>query len=424
MNTKVLPIGLVCLSLFILLIGCGGSGSGNSYSSDWLGITNDPSSTGSWQIDIRPSAVAINPGQTVSVAVLVKDAFGHPLDAVNVLLSSQLGGTFEDQSGTTAKGWFSTRFTAGASLGTEAITVLAKETMASKSLLVQAAGVKTTAIKIVTSAATTLAGSSISLAVGVTTDGASAERASVLLSSTIPGSFDSESGQTTSGWFSTTFKPDATASGIGTITAMVAGEKSEVSLSVVKQKAAAPQLTISVNPDAIFQGQTAAVIVLAKDAEGFPSTSKVYLSASLNGAFGNNEGTPEDGAFYTEFTAGKEIGSASITVFSVGASASTILSIERADIVMKISPSASKVKVDASVPVSILVTDTYSRPISGTDVYLRAELGCYLTPNSGTTNEDGYLFTEFTASKTAGISIINALTAGATASAQITVIGP
>ncbi len=128
--------------------------------------------------------------------------------------------------------------------------------------------------------------------------------------------------------------------------------------------------------------------------------------------------------FFTEFTAGKEVGSCTITVFSMDASASTVLSIERPVIVAKISPSSNRVKVEEKIPVSVLVTDSFARPISGTEVYLRADLGCTCSPENGNTNDDGYLFFELTAGDTAGTTVIRALTAGTNASASVTVFGP
>ncbi|MGM0600003.1 MAG: hypothetical protein ACQETH_09330 [Candidatus Rifleibacteriota bacterium] len=407
-----------------LFTGCGGGSSGTSHSSSWLGLTTTPETFDPAEIEIKPSAVTLSPGQTISLALLVKDSFGHPLDDVEVQLASELGGTFEDEKGETYNGWFSTRFTAGKSAGTEAITVFSKGLMETKSLLVQTGVPDTTDIKIVSSSDSTLAETPVTLAVGVAINGNQADGENVLLSSTIPGRFYDDSGSVENGWFTTSFTPDSSAYGVGTITAMVNGEKADKSLAVVKQKQSSPQLQISVHPDAVFQDQTAAVIVIAKDSEGFPSDSKVYLSTSLNGEFYDKEGTPQDGVFFTEFTAGKEVGSASLNVHSMEASASTILSIERPTIVADLSPSVDSVKVGEMAPVSLLVTDTYSRPIPYAQVYLSASLGCYCEPESGETNDDGYYFFDFVASQTAGISTIRALTAGASDSADITVVGP
>jgi type II secretory pathway component GspD/PulD (secretin) len=41
------------------------------------------------------------------------------------------------------------------------------------------------------------------------------------MSSTLPGSFDNSSGQISNGWFTTSFTPNSSATGVGTITAMV-----------------------------------------------------------------------------------------------------------------------------------------------------------------------------------------------------------
>ncbi|GAB4275056.1 MAG: hypothetical protein Kow0029_15880 [Candidatus Rifleibacteriota bacterium] len=409
--------------LLLFLIGCGGGSSGSSYSSDWIGITSDPSSQ-DYQVEIKPSATSVRPEQSIPLAVLVKDAYGHPLDEIALQFSSQLGGTFDDQTGNTSKGWFSTRFTAGKTAGTEVITVAANGVSASKSILVKPADPQTTVISIVTSSNTSLAGTPVTLAVGVTVDGQPSSDANVFLASTIPGSFSPDSGTVSSGWFTSTFTPDSGASGVGTITAMVGGTISSSPISVVKQKKDVPQLAVSVNPGSVFQDQTAAVIVMAMDSAGFPANSEIYLSCSLDGAFASNSGTPVDGVFYTEFTAGKEVGSATITAFSLGASASTILSIERPQIVMKITPSSSSVKVGETIPVSVLVTDTYLRPISGASVFMAAELGCYLDPSEGTTNDEGYMFANFVAGQTAGTAKINGLTSGAASSAQLTVVGP
>ena len=91
---------------------------------------------------------------------------------------------------------------------------------------------------------------------------------------------------------------------------------------------------------------------------------------------------------------------------------------------MKVSPSMSTVKIKERVPVSVLVTDTFFRPIENAPVYLSAELDCDCSPEEGRTNDDGYFFFDFVASTTAGVSKIHALTAGATGTAQITVVGP
>jgi hypothetical protein len=425
MKVKFVAACLIVMVALISFIGCGGGSSGSSQSSSWLGTLPGPDATNPSAIDIKPSAVSIRPGQTISLSVLVKDSYGHPLDGVSVQLASYLGGTFEDQVGETTKGWFSTRFTAGNKVGTEAITALAKGLMESKSLLVQSLAESPPVVTLITSADSTLADSPVTVAVGAKIDGASAEGAKVLLSSTISGSFNSDSGEIENGWFSTSFTPSFSATGVGTITAMVNGVSADRPLAVVQQKKEAPELQIAVNPDAVFQGQTAAIIVTARDANGFPSSARIKLSTSLNGEFEQDEGIPEDGVFFTEFTAGKEVGSATLTVSStMDASASTILSIERPEIVLKLSPSTDRVKIEEKIPVSILVTDTYSRPIAETEVYLRANLGCVCDPESGRTNDDGYLFFELVAGDTAGTTTVRALTAGASGSVDISVVGP
>lgn len=418
-----------CLALAVLVLfpGCGGGSgsSGNSLASSWLGTdpkaqTSDPAS-----IDIRPSTTSMKPGQTISLSVLVKNAFGQPLDGVNLQLASILGGTFEDQTGQTSKGWFSTRFTAGKQVGTEAITAIANGESESKSILVQASTPEQTTLSVVTSSDSTLADIPVTVVVSAKIDGVSANGENVVLSSTLPGQFGNDSGEINQGWFSTSFTPSTSATGVGTITALLNGIFANASLSVVKVKKDAPQLKVTVNPNAVFQDQTCAVIVTGQDSKGFPSDANVYLSATLNGVFDNKSGTLDDGVFFTEFTAGKEVGSATITVNSTGdASASTILSIERPQIVAKLSPSSNKVKVEEKIPVSVLVTDTYSRPISNTEVYLRANNDCTCSPESGSTNDDGYLFFDLTAGETAGTTTITALTAGASATADVTVYGP
>ncbi len=423
MKQRVLPAFLILAVAVLLAIGCGGGG-GSSISSSWIAVS-DPANASDWQIEVTPSIVAVRPGQTISLSVFVKDAYGHPLDETKLLFASQLGGTFEEKTVDTVKGWASNMFTAGNQPGTEAIIVMAKETTAAKSILVQSHSTVSPVITMVTSSDSTLADNAVTVAVGVSVDGVPGNDLEVKLSSTLKGDFGSESGKAENGWFSTTFKPDSSVNaGVGTITAMVNGTRVEKSLAVVTQKVASPELSISVSPDSIFQGQTAAVIVIAKDAAGSPSTAKINFSSSLSGSFNPDDGTPDNGMFFTEFTAGKEVGSATLTAFSVDASATTVLSIEKPQIVIKVSPSRDSVKVGERLPVSVLVTDTYSRPIEDAPVYLSAELGCYCSPDEGKTNDDGYMFFDFIASKTAGISNINALTAGATGTAKITVVGP
>lgn len=426
MKQRCLLACLAGLLLVFLSLGCGGGGgsAGTSIASSWLGKSADPDANNQVAVDIRPSAVTLRPGQAISLAILVKNSMGYPLDGAEIQLASLLGGEFDEKTGKTEKGWFSTKFTAGSLVGTEAITALVNGKLESKSLLIQAVPASVPVVQIITSADSTLADTAINVAVGATIDGAPADGLNVLLSSTINGTFGDDAGSLSKGWFTTSFKPDAKAEGVGTITALIEGIIVKTSLSVVKQKKGVPQLKIAVNPDAVFQDQSAAVIVTATDGNGFPSSANVYLSSSLNGSFSSSNGTPEDGMFFTEFTAGKEVGSCTITVFSMDASASTVLSIERPVIVAKISPSSNRVKVEEKIPVSVLVTDSFARPISGTEVYLRADLGCTCSPENGNTNDDGYLFFELTAGDTAGTTVIRALTAGTNASASVTVFGP
>jgi hypothetical protein len=417
---------MVLLSLVTILIsGCGGvSSSGTSISSGWLGLNADPDAAASLQIDIKPSAVSVRPGQTISLAVLVKNAYGHPLDGIKLLFASQLGGTFDDKTTETENGWASNLFTAGDKPGTESLIVMAQSSSFSRPLLVQSPVIANPAIQLVTSSDNVQSGNPVTLAVGVSENGVPANDVEVNLASTISGDFGSNNGKTENGWFSTTFTPDNNSSGVGTISAMINGTRAEKSISVFKNKVISPALTISVNPESVFQGQTASVIIIAKDSSGAASDAKINLSSSLSGSFVPDDGNPTDGVFFSEFTAGKEVGSATLTVYSGDASASTILSIERPEIVVKVSPAMNTVKIEEKVPVAVLVTDTFSRPIEDAPVYLSAELGCECSPEEGKTNDDGYMFFDFIASSTAGIARIHALTAGATGSAQITVVGP
>lgn len=424
MKKFILPAVCLLLVLSFLVAGCGG-GSGSSVSSSWLGLTADPDVAGNLQVDINPSSVSVRPGQAIALSVFVKDGYGHPLDGAKLAFASQLGGTFDDKTAETSNGWVSTTFTAGNQPGTEAIIVLASAKSFSKSLLVQNPVVVNPTIQVVTSADTVQAGSMVTVAIGVSENGVPSNDVEVRLSSTLKGDFGSDSGKVENGWFTTSFKPDSDTAGVGTLTAMVNNASASKSLSVVKEKMPNPVLSMSVSPESLFPGQAASVIVIAKDENGSPSSSEIFmLSPSLAGGFNPASGKPVDGVFITEFTAGNEIGSATLSARCGEATASTILSIEKPEIVIKVSPSVNTVKVKERVPVSVLVTDTYLRPISDAPVYLSAELGCYCSPDDGKTNDDGYLFFDFVASTTAGVSKIHALTTGATGTAQITVVGP
>ncbi len=425
MKKVILPAVCLLLMLAFLFVGCGGgSGSGAAVSSSWLGLTADPDIVSNLEIDIRPSSVSVRPGQTIALSVFVKDGYGHPANDIKLAFASQLGGTFDDKTAETSNGWVSTTFTAGNKPGTESIIVMTGAKSFSKALLVQNPVAVNPTIQIVTSADTVQAGSMVTVAIGVSENGVPSNDVEVRLSSTLKGDFGSDSGKVENGWFSTTFKPDADIAGVGTLTVMLNGTKSEKAITVVKEKVASPILTVSVNPDSIFQGQTASVIVIAKDASGSPSTAKINLSASLAGSFNPDDGNPVEGVFFSEFTAGKEVGIATLTAYSGDASATAVISIEKPEIVIKVSPSMSTVKIKERVPVSVLVTDTFSRPIENAPVYLSAELGCYCSPDDGRTNDDGYMFFDFVASTTAGVSKIHALTTGATGTAAITVVGP
>ena len=425
MKRRILPVVFFILVVSLLVIGCGGGGStGDSLSSSWLGVKPPSESSENWQIDIRPAAVAIKPGQTIALSVFLKNAYGHPVDGAKLLFSSQRGGTFDDTTVETEKGWASNIFTAGRQPGTESIIVIANNYSAARPILIQAPSVSVPELQLVTSADLIQAGNMITVAVGVSIDGVPGEDVAVRLSSTLPGDFGYDSGDAENGWFTTTYTPEQDVSGIGAITAIVNGQRVDKTITVVQSHVETPQLTISVSPEAVFQGQTASVIVISKDAAGSPANADLYFASSLNGTFSPDDGTPRDGMFFTEFTAGNEVGSATLTVFSLDASASTTLSIERPEIVVTLAASKDSVKINEKVPVSVLVTDTYSRPIDDAPVYLSAELGCYCDPEEGKTNDNGYLFFDFYASGTAGVSNIHALTAGATGTYQITVVGP
>ncbi len=426
MKKVILPAACLLLVLAFLFVGCGGGGgSGDAISSSWLGLTADPDIAGNLQVDIRPSSVSVRPGQAIALSVFVKDGYGHPANDIKIAFASQLGGTFDDKTAETSNGWVSTTFTAGTQPGTESIIVMTSAKSFSKPLLVQNPVAVNPTIQIVTSADTVQVGSMVTVAIGVSENGVPSNEVEVRLSSTLKGDFGSDSGKVENGWFSTTFKPDSDTAGVGTLTAMVNNASASKSLSVVKEKMPNPVLSMSVSPESIFPGQTASVIVIAKDENGSPSSSEIFmLSPSLAGGFNPASGKPVDGVFITEFTAGNEIGSATLSARCGEATASTILSIEKPEIVMKVSPSMSTVKIKERVPVSVLVTDTFSRPIDNAPVYLSAELDCDCSPEEGRTNDDGYFFFDFVASTTAGVSKIHALTTGATGSAQITVVGP
>ncbi len=372
MKKFILPAVCLLLVFSFLIVGCGGgSGSGDSISSSWLGLTADPDAAGNLQVDIRPSSVSVRPGQTIALSVFVKDGYGHPLDGAKLAFASQLGGTFDDKSVETAKGLALNIFIAGKQPGTESIIVMAGEKSYSQSLLIQKPLVVNPTIQIITSADSTLSGSSVTLAVGVSENSVPLNDVEVKLSSTIKGDFGSDSGKVENGWFTTTFKPDAETAGVGTLTAMVNNTIVSKSLAVVKEKMPSPVLSMSVSPESVFSGQTASVIVIAKDENGSPASSEIFMiSPSLAGAFNPASGKPVDGLFITEFTAGNEIGSATLSARCGEAVASTVLSIEKPEIVIKVSPSMNTVKVKERVPVSVLVTDTFSRPIENAPVYV------------------------------------------------------
>lgn len=424
MKKCILPAVCLLLMLAFLFVGCGGGGgSGDAISSSWLGLTADPDIAGNLQVDIRPSSVSVRPGQAIALSVFVKDGYGHPANDIKIAFASQLGGTFDDKTAETSNGWVSTTFTAGTQPGTESIIVMTSAKSFSKPLLVQNPVAVNPTIQIVTSADTVQVGSTISVAIGVSENGLPSNNIEVYLSSPLGGNFGSDSGKVENGWFTTTFKAGDN-SGFVNIIAMVNDIKATKTLSVTKEKIASPTLSVSVNPTAIFQGQSASVIVIATDENGGVSTTEISLDASLEGNFNPAKGDPENGVFFSNFTSGNEVGVATITAWSGLSSATALLSIEKPEIVMKVSPSMSTVKIKERVPVSVLVTDTFSRPIDNAPVYLSAELDCDCSPEEGRTNDDGYFFFDFVASTTAGVSKIHALTADATGSAVITVVGP
>ncbi len=102
-----------------------------------LSVQVQPVAAGVAQITVFVATELLKPSQSMPIQVYVAAANGVPLDATGVNLLAANGGSFADDSGSTAEGWFTTTFTASSSVGQETITALSLGQTGSKTISVR-----------------------------------------------------------------------------------------------------------------------------------------------------------------------------------------------------------------------------------------------------------------------------------------------
>lgn len=96
-----------------------------------------PSVVAAPTVTVFAAADVVAPGKPVFIQIFVADANGVPLDKADVVLQSVIGGTFANDSGATAEGWYTTTMTTGNLVGQETITAMALGKTGSKTISVR-----------------------------------------------------------------------------------------------------------------------------------------------------------------------------------------------------------------------------------------------------------------------------------------------
>jgi hypothetical protein len=411
----------VALGLFLILpvvgylAGCSGGAKGGGVASDWLGGTAQVINGTATAVNMMAVNSRIAPTETTALAIQIMDAQGRPADGAEVTLASLLGGTFDPATGQSVKGWFYTRYTAANLSGTETLTAMALGGVASVSLKIVAKEVATPTLKILTGAPQITPETPVSVAVYCDQNGILSNDIPVLLSSSKGGEFKENPGTITKGWFYTTFTPGAAAElGTYTIGAQVLGVTTDTTLLVANTPAPARTMVVTANPIAIYTGQDTVIVVQITDEFGAPANANLVMAADYEGTFEPPSGQSSNGVFYTTFTAGKEVGSATVKAIYGTTEGMTDVSIEKPILKITVKTASGRIKNSSTKnPISVYVADDLQRPIAKAEVLLSASLtGGTFESESGQTGDDGFFSTFYTAGALTGSNTFTAMAQG------------
>ncbi len=416
------------LALFYVVVafcGCGGSGGGGGLTSGVI------PTAGKTQVLVTVGSSRIYSSRSTAVTVYVKDEYGRAVSDKNVMLSALLGGELDPVSGSTENGYFYSRYTAGPGAGTEGITAMALGNVGTTSIIISSQ-IATPGISIVTGASRVGPGKKTTIAVFVSSNGEPVPEADVSLSSSIGGEFGESKGVTDkAGWYVTTYTAPENVTAQDSVSVLSLGVATQTIISIANQAPASLTAKLKLFPDAVFTGQACLVSVILTDANGNPANADVSLVCDYSGKWDDNSkesytATVVNGFHQTDFTAGKEVGSATISVNSFnGILASAVLSIEKPTVKVQLSMADTKVKRGNKLPLSVFVSDELLRPYTGMPVQLTSSLGGVFKDNSdstisgGDTNDNGIFIAFFEPGNTSGTTILTAYSEGTVASKSV-----
>ncbi|MBF0408286.1 MAG: Ig-like domain-containing protein [Candidatus Riflebacteria bacterium] len=281
-------------------------------------------------------------------------------------------------------------------------------------------------IKILPGATKVAPGDSIAVTVKVTDkNGLPANDVTVSLSSLLGGTFDSQSGETKNGYFSTQYKaPEVT--GTDGVTAIALGTSS-TALVLISAKPEIPvEVKLSLGSTTLKpKGQTT-VSVNVRQNNNPVNEMNVVLSSTAGGEFANNSGTTQKGWFNTVYTAPDNVGTGTIFAAALDGTDSEEITISQ-DFLTR--PEVSLYSSAMELPPGGVTTLTIKAQSSGKAVTGKV----ILTSTIGGTFEsigdgelvNGYYSTTFTSpTDSKGLATITALVNGASCSIQLFVRNP
>lgn len=184
-------------------------------------------------------------------------------------------------------------------------------------------------------------------------------------------------------------------SGTATVTASAGDAEATIDVTIGEPPEAAPQVTVSVNPDNIPVGEdsSATVTIIVRNNDSSPAGAglEVILTTTLGTLNPERPLTDSSGIAKTTLFAGLQSGTAEITAF-VGNSDpdTTTLTIREsaADISLQPNP-ASIPRTDTNIALLAFVSDSQGLPLQGQAVTFRSELGRFEGSNVAFTNTNG-----------------------------------
>ncbi|MBF0543764.1 MAG: hypothetical protein HQM08_04990 [Candidatus Riflebacteria bacterium] len=409
---------LLCFFLSFQLSGCGGSGGGDSTSSDVMGLTGAQLKEITPLLTITLTGKKVAPSESLSITVKVLNNKGLPAEGSTVYFSSLLGGTFDPSSGDTKAGFFTTKYTAPVNTGTDAITASSLGASGTELILITSKPQIPTQVDLVLGNPTLKPKTQTTVSVHVTQNGLPVE-VNVALSSTIGGDFANNNGTSQKGWFTTTYTaPDLIAS--GTISAVALDGASSQPISTTNDFSPSPDVKLTLATKTLPPNGTTSLTVQAQ-VNGKPVIGSVILTSTA-GTLGNSgTGTLTNGFYTTTYTApSNAIGLATITATVEGASSSAqvfIINPSAEDVNFKLSLGSPSLYTGQTSAIRVSLFDNFGSPLDGAIVFDSSLVGNFNPPEGKL--DSGIFYSVFTAGKETGTCTIYAFWKNLVATGQL-----